>query len=87
MDDQTYQKENLEAIYKAASLSPVFKSNPKYATGNLTPYISYDDILAGRYIIRGRPFGMQNSFDAEKRDIIAIYDSIESLVKDGWRLG
>ena len=87
MDDIDYQKENLEAIYKAASLSPVFKSNPKYNTGNLTPYISYNDIMAYKYIIRARPLGTQNSFDAEERDIIAEYENINDLVKDGWRLG
>ena len=87
MDDIAYQKENLEAIYKAASLSPVFKSNPKYNTGNLTPYISYNDIMAYKYIIRGRPLSIQNTFDGEEREIIAEYDSIDDLVKDGWRLG
>ena len=29
---------------------------------------------------------IQNTFDAEKRDIIVEYESIESLVNDGWRL-
>ena len=87
MNDTGYQKENLEAIYKAASLSPVFKSNPKYNTGNLTPYISYNDIMANKYIIRIRPLEIQNSFDGGKREIVAEYESVEELVNDGWRLG
>jgi len=87
MNDQEFQKENLEAIYTAASLSPVFKSNPRYNTGNLTPYISYNDIMTNKYIIRGKPLGISNSFDGEDRKIIAEYNSVESLVKDGWRLG
>jgi hypothetical protein len=87
MFDQDYERGNLEDIYKSASLSPVFKSNPKYNTGNTTPYISYSDILANRYIIRGKPLGNSNSFEGGERKIIAEYESIESLVKDGWRLG
>ena len=89
MEDKDYQKKNIEAIYAAASLAPVFKKNPKHSVGNyadLTPYISYNDIMENKYIIRGRPIGEHNSFDSEEREIIAEYDSIESLVNDGWRL-
>jgi len=87
--DFEYQKKNLEAIYSAASMSPVFKSNPKYCTGKfaeLTPYISYNDVMSYKFIIRGRPVGEVNTFDAKDREIIAEYDSLESLVNDGWHL-
>jgi hypothetical protein len=89
MEDKEYQKKNLEAIYSAASLAPVFKSNPKHCIGKfagLTPFISYNDVMEYKFIIRGRPIGEHNSFDAAERDIIAEYDSLESLVNDGWRL-
>ena len=89
MEDREFQKKNLEAIYNAASLAPVFKHNPKYSTGKfngLTPYISYDDIMNYKFIIRGRPVNEYNPFDAQKREIIAEYNTIEELVNDGWRL-
>jgi len=89
MEDKEYQKKNLEVIYNAASMAPVFKSNPKYCIGrfeDLTPYISYNDIMSYKYIIRGRPVEEHNSFDAQEREIIVEYDSLESLVNDGWRL-
>lgn len=89
MEDKEYQKKNLEAIFSAASLAPVFKSNPKHCIGkfaDLIPYISYDDVMNYKFIIRVRPIGEQNSFDAKEREIIAEYDSLESLVNDGWRL-
>jgi hypothetical protein len=89
MEDKDYQKKNLEAIYSAATFAPVFKKNPKHSLGRyaeLIPYISYNDIIENKYIIRGRPLGEHNSFDSEEREIIAEYDNIESLVSDGWRL-
>ena len=89
MEDKEYQKKNLETIYSAASMAPVFKPNSKYCINKfagLTPYISYNDIMSYKFIIRGRPIGEHNSFDALERDIIAEYDTIESLVNDGWRL-
>ena len=90
MDDRTYQIENIEDIFSSGSLAPVFKHNPKYSIGDLaklTPYIAYDDIMSSNYIIRGRSLQEKiNHFDNEKRIIIAEYDSIESMVDDGWRL-
>jgi hypothetical protein len=89
MDDKEIQKKNLEQIYSAGSHTPVFKNNQKHCIGNfasLTPYISYNDVITNKYIIRGRPIGMYGSFDAEAREVIAEYDSLESLVDDGWRL-
>lgn len=86
--DFDWQVRNIANIFNAASMAPVFKKNPKYCTGNfadLTPYISYNDVLNYKYIIRARPLGENNSFDSEERDIITQYDSIEQLVKDGWR--
>lgn len=89
MEDKDYQKKNLEAIYSAASLAPAFKSNPKYCIGKFTdlmPYISYGDVMSNKFIIRARPIDVYNPFDAEDRDVIVEYDSIESLVNDAWRL-
>jgi hypothetical protein len=89
MEDKEYQKKNLEAIYSAASMAPVFKSNPKYCIdkfADLTPYISFNDVMSCKFIIRGRSIGENNSFDSQARDIIAEYDSLESLINDGWRL-
>lgn len=87
--DFDWQVRNIANIFHTASMTPVFKQNPKYCTGkfaDLTPYISYNDVRNYKYIIRARPFYENNSFDSEERDIIIQYDSIEQLVKDGWRL-
>ncbi len=89
MTDKEYHKQNLENIFDSASHSPVFKSNPKFNIGDfskLVPYISYGDVMNYKYIIRGRPLGMHNSFDAEDRCIIVQYDNIEDLINDNWRL-
>ena len=87
--DFDWQVRNIENIFHAASMSPVFKINSKYCKeqfANVTPYISYNDVLNDKYIIRARPHGENNSFDSEEREIIKQYKSIEELVKDGWRL-
>jgi hypothetical protein len=87
--DFDWQVRNITNIFYAASMSPVFKLNSKYCTGkfaDLIPYISYNNIRNNEYIIRARPLGENNSFDSKERDIIIQYDSIEQLVKDGWRL-
>ena len=90
MDDRSYQIKNIEYIFSTSSLAPVFKQNPKYSIGDLsglTPYIAYDDVMSYNYIIRGRSLQEPiNNFDNEKRIVIAEYDSIESMVDDGWRL-
>ena len=90
MEDKEYQKKELKDIFSAASLAPVFKSNPKHCIGkfaDLIPYISYGDVMNYKFIIRGRPIGDEiNTFDDKEREIIAEYDSLESLVNDGWRL-
>jgi len=89
MEDKEYQKKNLEAIYSTASLAPVFHHNPKYCIGkfaDLTPYISYNDVMNYKFIIRARPDSEFNPYDSQEREIIAKYDSLESLVNDGWRL-
>jgi hypothetical protein len=89
MEDKEYQRKNLEAIYADSSMAPVFKQNPKYCLGrfaDLTPYISYNDVMSYKYIIRGRPIGEHNSFDAQEREIIVEYNNLESLINDGWRL-
>ena len=89
MDDKEYQKKNLESIFKDASMAPVFRRNDKYCIGkfkDLTPYISYNDVMEYKYIIRGRPLGEYNSFDSKEREIIVEYESIDDLVNDGWQL-
>jgi len=75
MEDKEYQKKNLEAIFSAASCAPVFKSNPKHCIGkfaDLIHYISYDDVMNYKFIIRGRPISEQNSFDAKEREIAIL---------------
>jgi hypothetical protein len=42
--------------------------------------------MSYKFIIRGRLIGEHLSFEAQEREIIAEYDSLESLINDGWRL-
>ena len=90
MEDHEYQKYYLERIFSSALIAPVFHRHPKYCINqfsDLIPYISYDDVMGYRYIIRGRPLMAEmNLYDFEAREIIAEYDSIDELVNAGWRL-
>lgn len=88
MEDKEYQRKNLEAIYRSASMAPIFRRNPKYCIGrfaDLTPYISYNDIMDYKYIIRGC-HGIDEILALKEGEIIVEYDSLESLINDGWRL-
>lgn len=88
-DDKEYQKKHLTDIYSFASMAPVFKRHLKYCTGiyeGCIPYISFDDVMNYRYIIRGRPTGINNRFDFEEREIIMEYETMDELINDGWRL-
>lgn len=89
-DDIAYQIRSLNKIYEGATLAPVFHRNTKYCINDLEksiPYISYDDIMAYKYIIRGRNTDEEfNNFDSKERQVIVEYKSIEDLAKDGWRL-
>jgi len=90
MEDIEFQKKHLGLIYRDASMAPCFKGNPKYCIGkfaDVTPYIRYDDVMNHLFVIRARPYGESiNSFDNEERQIIVEYDSMDSLINDGWRL-
>jgi hypothetical protein len=84
--DFEYQKRNLEAIYSAASLAPVFKENTKFCINQfagLMPYIAYGDVMANKYVIRA---GSDYNDKSETNSVIVEYDSIDELVNDGWRL-
>ncbi len=85
----SFQKKTLQNIYYSASLAPVFQVNSKYnfeKFSDKTPYISYDDIMNNKYIIRGREKGILNQYHSEKEEIIAEYKSVDELVNDGWSL-
>ena len=87
--DFEYQVRNIENIFDTQSMSPSFRINSKYCIGQfeyMFPYISYNDVRNHNYIVRARTLGEYNLFDSEYREIIVKYDSIEQLVKDGWRL-
>jgi hypothetical protein len=83
------QKKYLEAIFNGALCAPVFARHPELCINQFSdsvPYISFNDVMAKRYIIRGRPPGEYNPYDAKERGIIAEYQSIDELVNAGWRL-
>ena len=53
----------------------------------MTPYISYDDVLANRYRIRFLPSDAVPSYMEQEGDIIAEYQNIDQMLQDGWMLG
>ena len=89
MNDKSFQKKSLEAIFIKPTYAPLFKSNPQYCVNqfsHLTPYISYNDIINNKFIIRGSPVGANNMKDSKQREIIIEYGNIDELVNDGWKL-
>ena len=88
-DDKKQQRKSLGAIYIDASMAPVLKPNPKYCMdkfNGLTCYISYDDIMDLKFVVRARPRGQFNSFDSKAREIIVEYTCLKRLINDGWQL-
>ena len=89
MKESESQKRSLEAIFRIAAFAPLFKRNPKHCIdqfADLTPYISYRDIINKKLFIRGCPIGSRNCSDTGQRDIIVAYSSIDELINDGWQL-
>ena len=89
MEGKESQKKRLETIFRVAYFAPIFKPNPKHCKNkfaDLTPYISYKDLIRNKLFIRGCPIGCGKSADSGQRDIIAEYSTIDELVNDGWQL-
>ena len=87
--DEESQKRSLKAIFLSPSFAPLFKRNPKHCVdkfADLTPYISYRDLVDNKLFIRGCPIGFGNTSDSGQREIIAEYSSIDELIDDGWQL-
>lgn len=83
------QLKALKEIYSKAFISPVFRANGAFANeiGDDLPYISLDDVLENRYIIRLLPEGSASAFPyTEKGSLLKEYPSLEALVLDGWEL-
>lgn len=83
------QLKALKEIYRTADISPVFRSNENLALeiGDGLPYISLDDVLENRYIIRLLPGGLAGTFPyTEKGPVLKEYPSLEALANDGWEL-
>ena len=89
MQDTIYQKMYFEAIFSCVLYAPVLEHHPEYCINQFSdsvPYISYDDIINSRYIIRGRSSGDNDRFDSQARAIIIRYENLDDLVNAGWRL-
>lgn len=89
MNDQEYQKNNLENIFSGGLFAPFFKLNPKFPSKDgCYPRIMYDDVMDYKYIIRWCEQGfLDNRFYSDlESEVIVEYQSIDELVNDGWRL-
>jgi hypothetical protein len=84
------QKRIIEEIFSKSLYAPMFRPNTKYCTGEHAKnygYISLDDVINYRYIIRIVPGDIKwDPFYFEKHEILAEYDGADALVDDGWRL-
>jgi len=85
---------NLENIYSQGHIEPVFKRNQKYAAKYQegVAMICYTDLYNYDFIIR-KGIALQVALTNEYSfivngddEVIASYESIEQLIKDGWRL-
>ena len=88
MSDKIYQKLYFEAIFNHDLYAPVLEPHPEYCIlqfSDSVPYISYDDVINNKYIIRGRPTGEHPSV-SDAGEIIAEYENLDELVNMGWRL-
>jgi len=89
MTDRVYQKMYFEAIFNYVLYAPVLEHHPHYCIhqfADLIPYIAYDDVMKGKFIIRGRPTGSTNTKASEAGTIIVEYANLDDLVNAGWRL-
>ena len=75
----------LRQIFAEARFSPKFRENPKFEGD--APFIAYDDVMAGRYVIReGDDETIMKSYANKKNRVIASYPNLQALVEDGWEL-
>lgn len=86
--EKVYQKEQLNIIFDGKSHAPGFRMHKRFMKKfpNSNAYISFNDVLRKKFIIRARPFDSYELSDSEDREIIAEYESIDDLIKAGWIL-
>ena len=88
--------ERFKEVYEDAMYAPLLKWNLKYKTEDfdgMTPYICIKDIcdyncvvcaIPNEEVDKQLPQGPLQ--ELSRRKVIAEYNSIEEMVKDGWRL-
>lgn len=85
MNDRERQISILQRIYAEAQFSPKFRENTKY--DGEAPFIAYDDVLAGRYVIReGDDETIMSPYANKKNRVIMSYPNLQALVEDGWEV-
>lgn len=75
----------LNEIFSKANYSPVFRPYDGVPEG-MVAYISLDDMLEYRYIIRMLPMKEITQPMVAEGAVVAIYETAEALVADGWEL-
>ena len=85
MSDRERQHDALQRIFSEARFSPKFRDNPKFE--GWAPYIAFDDVLAGRYVIReGDDETIMSPYANKTNRAIAAYQNVQTLAEDGWDL-
>jgi hypothetical protein len=86
-EDQWFQKRELQLIALHGRFSPVFRRNRKYELGeDCVAFIARDDLIAGRICVRKTDDLDSLGDGGADRDLVAMYESLDELVRDGWRL-
>ena len=88
--------ERFKEVYEDAMYAPLLRWNPKYETedfAGMVPYICIKDICDYNYVVCAIPNVVVNKQlekgplqEMSRRKVIAEYNSLEEMVKDGWRL-
>ena len=88
--------ERFKDVYKDAMYAPLLKWNVKFKTeefDGMAPYICINDICDYNYVVCAIPNEEVDKQlqkgplqELSRRKVIAEYNSLEDMVKDGWRL-
>ncbi len=77
--------------YDSPMVSPLMRWNEKYLTENfkgMIPYICINDLVNYKYAICAIPKEEVSMMlmEMNRRNVVKEYDSLESMVTDGWRI-
>ena len=86
-EDQWFQKRELQLVALHGRFSPVFRRNRKFGLeDDCVAFIARDDLVAGRISVRKTDDLDSLGDGGADRYLVVMYESLDELVRDGWRL-